>query len=151
MTMTDQTGSCAPDSTILVARAPRKRVFKGAKAAFDNDRRSMSCTIRDLSDGGARLQFEGDWFIPQQFTLHVELDGYKLECERVWHKGGDCGVRFVSDRIASGQPRHQVIVPVLAGHDDVRVRQPDVRRDAEMTPVPRMPAARNAGFGRRTR
>lgn len=151
MMMTDQTGSCAPDSKILVERAPRKRVFKGAKAAFDNDRRSMSCTIRDVSETGAKLQFDGEWFIPEQFTLHVELDGYKLECVRVWHKGGDCGVRFVSGRMASGRARQQVIAPILAGKDDVRVQQPAVRRDAEMTPVVRTPVTRSGGFGRRTR
>ncbi|MEQ8479549.1 MAG: PilZ domain-containing protein [Hoeflea sp.] len=92
-------------------RAPRMRVLKGAHAAFNQEFSAIPCTVRDLSETGAKLEFEGGWFVPEQFTLHVDVDGYKVECRRLWHRGRFCGVAFIGDRIRTGSARQQVIAP----------------------------------------
>ncbi|MCY0094318.1 PilZ domain-containing protein [Hoeflea ulvae] len=149
--MTEQTASSGPDSALVVRQALRKRVFKGALACLDGGLRAMPCTIRDLSETGARLRFGCDWLVPEHFTLHVEIDGYKLQCERVWYRNGDCGVRFVGERISTGQPRQQIILPVLSSEDRAASEIPSAPCQSVTMPAPRRVAARSTGFGRRTR
>lgn len=54
-----------------------------------------TCTITDISDGGARLYSETD--MPETFTLAVTGDGVEArrECRVVWRLGAEYGVAFV--------------------------------------------------------
>lgn len=139
-------------------RAPRIRVLKGAHAAFNQEFSAIPCTVRDLSETGAKLEFEGGWFVPEQFTLHVDIDGYKVECRRLWHRGRFCGVEFISDKVRTGTARQQVIAPdtefdKAIGEAADNLRQMGLRMGAfsdEAQPV-RRAANRAPGFGRRTR
>jgi hypothetical protein len=47
--------------------------------------------------------------VPSHFTLFVELDGFKVECEKVWHRGKHYGVRFRGPRIGTNPIRRQRI------------------------------------------
>jgi len=137
------------------ARTARTRVLKGAHAAFNQEFSAIPCQIRNISDTGARLIFEGGWFVPDRFMLHVDIDGYKIECARVWHKGSECGVRFTGERIATGRARQQVIAPEAR---DAGSARPDPAPHSGPRPggaAPQTPfqggSARPGGFGRRTR
>lgn len=46
----------APEQEV---RASRKRVLKGASAAFNHEFSAIPCTLRDVSETGARVIFEG--------------------------------------------------------------------------------------------
>ncbi|MEQ8305700.1 MAG: PilZ domain-containing protein [Hoeflea sp.] len=146
-----ETGEVAP-------RALRVRVLKGAHAAFNKEFSAIPCTVRDLSETGAKIEFEGGWFVPEQFTLHVDIDGYKVECRRLWHRGRFCGVEFTSEKIRTGKARQQVIAPdtefdKAIGEAAENLRQMGLRMGAfPDDPLPvRRTASRAAGFGRRTR
>ncbi len=54
-----------------------------------------TCTITDLSDGGARLYSETE--LPETFTLSLSGEGVnaRRECRIVWRLGGECGVAFI--------------------------------------------------------
>ncbi|MCB1455405.1 MAG: hypothetical protein KDJ48_01035 [Nitratireductor sp.] len=78
--------------------APRQRVLKTAKAAFNDQFSAIPCLMRNVSETGARLVFDNVGLVPRVFTLFVELDGYKVECERVWQEGKECGVRFCGEK-----------------------------------------------------
>lgn len=135
------------------ARALRTRVLKGAHAAFNQEFSAIPCTLRDISATGAHVVFEGGWFVPDRFMLHVDIDGYKIECERVWQKGSECGVRFVSERLVTGKARQQVLTPEPRSDDAAPVREAQPARpvfgDSQAPrPVSRL---RPGGFGRRTR
>jgi hypothetical protein len=142
----------------VAARAPRVRVLKGAHAAFNKEFSAIPCMVRDLSETGAKLEFEGGWFVPEQFTLHVDVDGYKVECRRLWHRGRFCGVEFIGEKIRTGKARQQVIAPdsefdKAIGEAAEELRQVGMRMGAfsdEPLPV-RRAASRAPGFGRRTR
>ncbi|MCY1667599.1 PilZ domain-containing protein [Rhizobium sp. SL86] len=92
-----------------VVRAERRRVLKAAYAAFNGLHSAVPCTIRDISESGARLSFEVGWVVPKVFTLFVELDGYKVDCEKMWHKGRIYGVRFTSAKEITKIRRKQVL------------------------------------------
>lgn len=141
-----------PDSADT-ARPPRTRVLKGAHAAFNQEFSAIPCTLRDISATGAHVVFEGGWFVPDRFMLHVDIDGYKIECERVWQKGSECGVRFIGEKLVTGKARQQVLTPEPFADDAAPVREAAPSRpifgdEAAPRPVSR---PRPGGFGRRTR
>ena len=90
-------------------RAHRTRVLKGAQAAFNQQHSAVPCVVRDLSESGAKIEFDLGWIVPSHFTLFVSLDGFKVECEKVWHRGNLYGVRFIGPRLPTEQTRRQSI------------------------------------------
>lgn len=90
-----------------VERPRRMRVFKGAHAAFNQEHSAVPCVVRDLSETGAKIEFNLGWIVPSHFTLFVELDGFKVECEKVWHRGDLYGVRFTGPRVPTELVRKQ--------------------------------------------
>ena len=49
----------------------RRVVLKGAKAVFNNGKSVLICRVRDLSPGGAKLEFPPRQELPEFFELHV--------------------------------------------------------------------------------
>ncbi len=90
-------------------RDRRARTLKGAHAAFHNECSAVPCTMRDESATGAKLQFDEGWWVPDQFTLFVDIDGYKVDCEKIWHKGKLYGVRFVGGKVETGTANRQIV------------------------------------------
>ena len=87
--MTDDQGS--PQSS---RREDRRTILKGAKAVFNNGRGVLICRVRDLSPGGARLEFAPRQTLPDSFELHVAGQPVR-RCERRWSRNNIVGVRFV--------------------------------------------------------
>jgi hypothetical protein len=90
-------------------RAPRRRVLKGALAAYNDRHCTIECTVRDISASGARIQSNGTLNIPDTFELIIEIDGIEADCQVVWRKGHDIGVRFVGAPRRSTPKRSQSI------------------------------------------
>ncbi|MGQ0671731.1 MAG: hypothetical protein ACT4N2_02460 [Hyphomicrobium sp.] len=75
----------------------------------------VSCTIRDSSSTGARIELiqqkgkvsAGTERLPQRFILTMPTERAAVECEAVWRRGMAMGVRFVSPTrtIAKPAPR----------------------------------------------
>ena len=55
------------------------------------------CTIRDLSDGGARLQVSPSVLLPEHFDLHVAQRGLIVRATIVWRLDKEIGVHFETD------------------------------------------------------
>jgi len=89
--------------------ARRQRVLKAAVAAFNMEFSTIPCVVRNLSETGARLEFNEGAAAPERFVLQIELDGFKVDCERVWQRGNICGVRFVSEKRPTRVYRSQVL------------------------------------------
>ncbi|WP_150496263.1 PilZ domain-containing protein [Roseibium aquae] len=92
-------------------RERRSRVLKKGKLIFDGGLRSVPVLVRNISNSGAKLQFEQAYLLPKVFTLHIELDDFEVECERRWENGLHCGVAFVGDKKYVGRERVQVLKP----------------------------------------
>jgi PilZ domain len=93
--------------------APRRKVFKAGTAASNNRHLTVSCTVRDLSTTGARLRVDNVVSIPDTFELIIAVDGLEANCEVVWRKTNDVGVRFIGAPRMVAAKRAQVIGPLV--------------------------------------
>ncbi len=72
----------------------RMRVLKHGKALLNDHSTVLDCTIRDLSQGGARLQIVNATVLPSSFRLSFVTDGTVREVRVVWRRAGEAGVEF---------------------------------------------------------
>jgi hypothetical protein len=80
----------------------RRTVLKGAKAVFNDGRSVLVCRVRDLSAGGARLEFPPRTALPDAFDLHV-VGSPVRRCEVRWFRRNIAGIRFVApDSVPAG-------------------------------------------------
>ncbi len=63
-------------------RTQRFRVLKGGTVAFDGN--GLACTVRNLSSGGAALDFASPASVPPSFMLLIEADQFIRRCHPVW-------------------------------------------------------------------
>lgn len=74
----------------------RKKVMRPARV-YINERQSLiDCTILDLSEGGAKLEFGSRPMLPRTFDLQMQ-SGSIHRCEVRWAKDNFFGVRFLGD------------------------------------------------------
>ena len=76
--------------------APRNRTFLPAKVEIEELGISAGCTIRDLSDKGARLQLSDSVALPSSFRLHIPKFDRTVTAELRWRRGDFAGVQFGS-------------------------------------------------------
>lgn len=90
-------------------RAPRKRTLKSALVIFNGRTSTLSATLRDISDTGARLRVSKDVAMPETFDLSIDSDGIEAPCLLAWRRGEDVGVRFTGPIVKSAPKRAQVV------------------------------------------
>ncbi|MFN7055320.1 PilZ domain-containing protein [Hyphomonas sp.] len=77
----------------------RQRVLKSARIIFNRGLSSYNATLRDISDGGAKLRLEAAMPVPRAFELLIlNPNTGKPErhfCERRWQRGDLVGAEFV--------------------------------------------------------
>jgi hypothetical protein len=71
----------------------RHRVLKEAEVWL-TDRIAVNCVVRDLSPGGARLEFEGPVCLPSEFRLHIVSADLTIPAAPVWLRKLEAGIRF---------------------------------------------------------
>ncbi len=88
-------------------RSRRQRVLISGYISFEGHFASIPCMIRNLSETGALILLNHPGPVPQQFTLYLELQGYRVECERAWMKGLKVGAHFIGEKIKTRISRDQ--------------------------------------------
>ncbi|KKB76578.1 hypothetical protein VW35_17555 [Devosia soli] len=73
----------------------RNRTLKGGRIVTNDGHSTFDCTIRNLSDEGAKLAVTSIIGLPQRFLLALQ-DGRRFDCEMVWHTETEIGVKFLS-------------------------------------------------------
>lgn len=95
--MTDP-GSEAP------RRYPRQRTLKGARIQFDG-LKTYDVTVRDMSEGGAKLKLGSPFAVPPAFLLIILNPNTgiseKRACELRWQRGDQIGAQFVEQEPAT--------------------------------------------------
>ncbi|MGI9400568.1 MAG: PilZ domain-containing protein [Rhizobiaceae bacterium] len=107
--------------SVVEQRASRRiRTLKSAHATTDGGFSTFRVVIRDVSETGAKLVSEDRHNLPNRFMLHVDLDGYQVECECVWRDRFTYGVRFCGKKQKTKVMRSQVIKPTLSPEEPVQ-------------------------------
>lgn len=79
-------------------KEPRLRTFKGGRIVCPTKSTTYSCRIRDLSQGGAKLEID-QWFsFPKNVIIEVgrlELIEARYESEVRWTSAKHLGVQFL--------------------------------------------------------
>lgn len=74
--------------------APRRNTMIVATIVYDNGRTRLDCVIRNLSDGGAKLEVPTVRGIPASFDLLVPRHRTQ-RCRVAWRALKELGVEFV--------------------------------------------------------
>lgn len=72
----------------------RRTALKSGHIAYNDGRSTMPCKIRNISEGGAKLEFGTPQLLPHTFELHV-TGLAPLLCSLRWAKGNLVGVQFM--------------------------------------------------------
>jgi hypothetical protein len=73
-------------------RATRRNVLRAARIKFG--KKSVTCTVRNLSATGASIEGAKLAQAPDTFTLTLEMESAARPCRVVWRKNERIGVRF---------------------------------------------------------
>ena len=102
------------------------RALKKGKLIFNRGLRSVPCIVRNLSESGAKLEFEQAYLLPQEFVLQIDLEDFEVTCQKRWEDGLRCGVEFISGKRAVSQMRSQT----LKSSDEALAEEIDELRDS---------------------
>ena len=91
--------SVAPIQDASARLATRQRVLKACIIAYSGRHVTQVAAVRDISEDGARLRVENASGVPDTFELILDLDGIEADCEVVWRKLKEVGVRFTATRV----------------------------------------------------
>ena len=72
----------------------RQRVLKGALVVLGDHQRVFDCTIRNLTDAGAKISIETTLGIPDQFELFVQSSGRMAPARTIWRNDHEIGVEL---------------------------------------------------------
>lgn len=75
-------------------KTTRRRVLKEGKIIFADGMRVIDCTIRDLSDTGARLLIANTVGVPETFHLFEKSSGMVYPASVAWRQSSAIGVKF---------------------------------------------------------
>jgi hypothetical protein len=72
----------------------RWRTVLKARILFNNRASVLDCTVRDLSEAGARIYFADTAALPATFELEIPNKGLRIEGRVMWSRGANHGVMF---------------------------------------------------------
>lgn len=72
----------------------RHRTLKGGSIVINDGFSTFDCTVRNLSETGAKLAVTSSLGIPERFGLAMH-DGRRFECAVAWRTETEIGVRFL--------------------------------------------------------
>jgi hypothetical protein len=83
-----------PDPSAERRNDLRAKTLRSGLIIYDHGRCTMSCTILEISAGGARLRPQDPVWLPDHFALRLP-DSSQRPCELVRKDRTDIAVRFV--------------------------------------------------------
>jgi hypothetical protein len=83
--------------------AIRQRTFLKGTVYYDNRRASVECTIRDISESGARVTFEHPAVVPDNVELYIPHKQQTLRGRVERRAPNEIGIAFEVER--SAEPR----------------------------------------------
>jgi hypothetical protein len=75
----------------------RDRVLKRGKILLTNKSSVVDCTIRDMSETGARIICGEQTAVPTEFRFMALGDNIIREAKVMWRRGDQAGIRFTGE------------------------------------------------------
>ncbi len=75
-------------------KVARQKALLRGKLYFNNRLSVVDCTIRDISEGGARLVYSEAVVTPDELELHIPQKNETVKVRIVWRRGYEVGVAF---------------------------------------------------------
>ncbi|MDP6706537.1 MAG: PilZ domain-containing protein [Alphaproteobacteria bacterium] len=98
----------------------RRKTLLSGRLVFNNGWGAIDCSIKDLSEGGAKIRIGGWLNLPKEVELHLDR-GDKYRCERIRFVNDFLCVRFLevltdrgSAQADAGRRRSQESSPRIA-------------------------------------
>ncbi len=117
--------AAAEDMTGEKRSLTRRRQLKSGMIFYNLRSFTLPCTVRDISETGARLRVDGTLVAPDTFELNIELDGLWADCEVVWRRGNEIGVHFASPPKINAPKRRQSLQAYIEPHKGHLLRRHD--------------------------
>ena len=71
---------------------------------FDNDAPPVSCTLVDVSEGGARIEVAEPARLPEEFSLIlIEDAAHVRRCRIIWRGDNEIGISYLEPYARTGQ------------------------------------------------
>lgn len=97
MMHTDMTKPSEAESPSHGRSSERMRAFMAARILYNKGMMQADCTVRNLSDGGAKLEISGAVTLPEEFDLVIPQKNLRRRVRLCWRQDDACGVRFLTD------------------------------------------------------
>lgn len=110
-------------------RAERKRTFIAGRMRFGRGALSSPCTVREMSETGARISFEPGVTLPQHFTLELPGRDFTREVELRWRHGDSAGIAFVDAQRSEAIDPETRIRQLEEENAALRAQVRDLRRE----------------------
>jgi hypothetical protein len=108
--------------------AARVRSFLRGEIIHSNGASRTECTIRDLSETGARVEAPSSVTLPEFFELWIPIRAVQRRVQIVWRHGSELGIRFIAEQQAAPpKPRADV-----ASNDEAAAVIPDDQVSARL-------------------
>lgn len=95
-------GSVPTSSGVAEAQERRKsvrmRTLKPAFIAIEEWSSKINCTVRNISDGGARIRLDQPLALPEFFLLKITGSGPLRPVRKCWHINNEIGVEFCDEQ-----------------------------------------------------
>lgn len=85
-------------------REHRGRTYLGGQIAFNNRWCTIDCLVRNVSQGGARLEFPLPVLVPSELDLIVPAKGYSRQVRVIWKHANTLGVAFTDTNTGTVVP-----------------------------------------------
>ena len=82
--------------------APRRRALLSGMLVFQDGARTISCSIRDLSEVGAKVELSGLEWLPRSVRLIEMSGGIARDCRVAWVRGRQLGLEFLATHDLQG-------------------------------------------------
>lgn len=86
-------------------RTDRTRTFIAARILFNKGLMQVDCTVRNLSEGGAKLEVSHAVALPDEFDLHMPQRASTRRVRMCWRSADHCGVAFIDGGESAPQPQ----------------------------------------------
>ena len=93
--MVDDAPEDLPPRVVETRTSPRQRSLLSGKIASRDGSMTVTCTIKDISDTGARVTVPGGLYLPHHVFLIHSRSQMVFEAEVSWMKPPQFGLKFI--------------------------------------------------------